>query len=120
MAGPRELFGAPIFDSPRATGYGGSKMRLDRRTFFLTSGALLAQAPSKQLTAGVIGSGGRGRYLESVFQRDAGVRITAVCDVYEPNLEAGLSAAFLLAAAALFVLFSLLVIASERWRSRRA
>jgi predicted dehydrogenase len=68
-------------------------MRLNRRTFFLTSGALLAQAPSTQLTAGVIGSGGRGRYLESVFQRDAGVRITAVCDVYEPNLEAGLSAA---------------------------
>ena len=70
-------------------------MRLDRRTFFLTSGgALLAQAPSvKQVTAGLIGSGGRGRYLESVFQRDAGVRITAICDVYEPNLEAGLSAA---------------------------
>src|ERR1700691_6156027 len=70
-------------------------MRLNRRTFFLTSGgALLAQAPpSRQLTAGLIGSGGRGRYLESVFRRDAGVRIAAICDVYEPNLEAGLSAA---------------------------
>jgi len=70
-------------------------MRLDRRTFFLASGsALWAQtAPSKQLTVGVIGSGGRGRYLEKVFQQDASVRITAVCDVYEPNLEAGLSAA---------------------------
>jgi predicted dehydrogenase len=70
-------------------------MRMDRRTFFLTSGsALWAQTtPSKQLTVGVIGSGGRGRYLEKVFQQDASVRITAVCDVYEPNLEAGLSAA---------------------------
>ncbi|MCU1275638.1 MAG: oxidoreductase domain protein [Bryobacterales bacterium] len=70
-------------------------MQLDRRTFFLTSGgALFAQAsPSKQITVGVIGSGGRGRYLESVFKRDPGVRIVAVCDVYEPNLEAGLSAA---------------------------
>ena len=70
-------------------------MQLDRRTFFLASGsALWAQtAPSNQLTVGVIGSGGRGRYLEKVFQQDASVRITAVCDVYEPNLEAGLSAA---------------------------
>jgi predicted dehydrogenase len=70
-------------------------MRLDRRTFFLAGGsALLAQtAPSERLTVGVIGSGGRGRYLEKVFQQDASLRITAVCDVYEPNLEAGLSAA---------------------------
>src|SRR5258708_10369307 len=70
-------------------------MRMDRRRFFLGSGGVLwAQAvPSKQRTVGVIGSGGRGRYLEKVFQQDASVRITAVCDVYEPNLEAGLSAA---------------------------
>jgi predicted dehydrogenase len=70
-------------------------MRLDRRTFFLASGsALWAQTPpSKQLTVGVIGSGGRGRYIGKVFQQDASVRITAVCDVYEPNLEAGLAAA---------------------------
>src|SRR6267378_1326200 len=70
-------------------------MQLNRRTFFLASGsALWAQTPpSQQLTVGVIGSGGRGRYLEKAFQQDASVRITAVCDVYEPNLEAGLSAA---------------------------
>src|ERR1700730_14828707 len=68
---------------------------MDRRTFFVTGGGMfLAQAsPSKQITAGVIGSGGRGRYLESVFKSDPGVRLAAVCDVYEPNLEAGLSAA---------------------------
>src|SRR6266851_9349037 len=70
-------------------------MRLDRRTLFLASGsALWAQTPpSERLTVGVIGSGGRGRYLAKVFQQDPSVRITAVCDVYEPNLEAGLSAA---------------------------
>ena len=70
-------------------------MNLNRRAFFLTSsGVILAQTPpSNRITVGVIGSGGRGRYLESVFKRDAGVSITAVCDVYEPNLEAGLSAA---------------------------
>jgi predicted dehydrogenase len=70
-------------------------MMQDRRTFVLTSaGALLAQAPpSKQLQVGVIGSGSRGRYLETVFRRDPEVRIIAVSDVYEPNLEAGLSAA---------------------------
>src|SRR3977135_4398960 len=68
---------------------------MDRRTFFVTGGGVLfAQAsPAKQIRAGIIGSGGRGRYLESVFQRDPGVRRAAVCDVYEPNLESGLSAA---------------------------
>lgn len=70
-------------------------MQLDRRTFFMTSGGVLfaLASPSKQIMVGVIGSGGRGRYLESVFKRDPGVRLVAVCDVYEPNLEAGLSAA---------------------------
>src|SRR6266567_4256750 len=70
-------------------------MNLNRRAFFLTSsGVILAQTPpSNRIAVGVIGSGGRGRYLESVFKRDTGVSITAVCDVYEPNLEAGLSAA---------------------------
>jgi predicted dehydrogenase len=70
-------------------------MSIGRRSFLWTSGAALLaqQAPSDQIAVGVIGSGGRGRYLESVFQRDPKTRIVAVCDVYEPNLEAGLSAA---------------------------
>lgn len=69
--------------------------RLNRRMFFLTSaGSLVAQtAPSDQIRVGIIGSGGRGRYLEKVFQQNPGVRITGVCDVYEPNLEEGLSLA---------------------------
>ena len=70
-------------------------MSLGRRSFLLTSStALLAQrAPSDVIAVGIIGSGGRGRYLETTFQRDPKARIAAVCDVYEPNLEAGLSAA---------------------------
>jgi len=57
-------------------------------------GAVLMQAaPSDQLNVGVIGSGGRGQLLMERFARDASVRLTAVCDVYEPNLEAGLSVA---------------------------
>src|SRR5687767_1006582 len=70
-------------------------MATTRRNFFFTTGAVLAaQAPpSRQLVAGVIGSGGRGRLLTQTFLRDPALRVGAVCDVYEPNLEAGLSAA---------------------------
>jgi predicted dehydrogenase len=66
---------------------------MNRRTFVLSaSGAMLAQAaPSDQVRVGIIGSGGRGRFLMERFARDATVQLTAVCDVYEPNLEAGLS-----------------------------
>jgi predicted dehydrogenase len=66
---------------------------MNRRTFVLgASGAMLAQAaPSDQLNVGIIGSGGRGRFLMQRFATDPAVRLTAVCDVYEPNLEAGLS-----------------------------
>lgn len=58
------------------------------------SGAMWAQAaPTDQVNVGIIGSGGRGRFLMQRFAKDATVRLTAVCDVYEPNLEAGLSVA---------------------------
>jgi len=68
---------------------------MNRRTFVLgASGAVLAQAaPSDQINVGIIGSGGRGRFLMQRFARDETVQLTAVCDVYEPNLEAGLSVA---------------------------
>jgi predicted dehydrogenase len=57
-------------------------------------GAVAAQAaPSDQIRLGVIGSGGRGRYVMGVFKRDPRLKVAAICDVYEPNLEAGLSAA---------------------------
>jgi predicted dehydrogenase len=64
-------------------------MPLNRRTFLLTGGALVAHAasPSDQITLGVIGSGGRGTFVMGVLQKDSAVRVAAICDVYEPNLE---------------------------------
>ncbi len=41
----------------------------------------------------MIGAGGRGRTVTGEFRRDPAVEVGAVCDVYEPNLEKGLSAA---------------------------
>jgi predicted dehydrogenase len=65
---------------------------MDRRTFLIAGGGmgLVAQPPAHPLIVGLIGSGGRGRYLAKIFLRDTSVRIVAICDVYEPNLEAGL------------------------------
>jgi predicted dehydrogenase len=70
-------------------------MPVSRRTFLLSSTApLLAQNSSPDATpVGIIGSGGRGRLLTQLFRRDEKVKFLGVCDVYEPNLEAGLSAA---------------------------
>ena len=52
-----------------------------------------AAAPSDQIVLGVIGSGGRGTAVMAVFQKHADVRVGAICDVYEPNLERALSQA---------------------------
>src|ERR1700704_257662 len=70
-------------------------MKLDRRTFmFAGGGALVTQAaPSDRIVLGVIGSGGRGTFVMTVFQKDSAVSVGAICDVYEPNLEKGLSTA---------------------------
>src|SRR5215469_16660598 len=70
-------------------------MELNRRTFFLAGGgALLAQTPpSDQVRLGVIGAGSRGTFVMGAFQKNPAVRVGAICDVYEPNLERGLSIA---------------------------
>src|SRR3954468_1065695 len=71
-------------------------MRSTRRSLLLAgSGALLAAQtpPSDQITVGVIGSGGRGTFVMTVFQKNPSVRVGAICDVYEPNLENALSVA---------------------------
>ena len=52
------------------------------------AGALQAQA---KLRVGLIGAGGRGRYVAKTFLNNPDVTFGAVCDVYEPNLEKGLS-----------------------------
>ncbi len=47
----------------------------------------------RRLRLGVIGSGGRGRLVMGVFQKDPELAVASICDVYEPNLENALSAA---------------------------
>lgn len=70
-------------------------MRSTRRIFFLAGGSMLAAQtpPSGQVSLGVVGSGGRGTYVMGVFQKDPALRVNAICDVYEPNLENALSVA---------------------------
>ncbi len=71
-------------------------MQSNRREFTRTA-AILASAPlfvprpawgaNDRLTYGVIGTGGRGRYLNDKFQKQ-GAQCVALCDVYGPHLEA--------------------------------
>lgn len=69
-------------------------MKPTRRQFVMASaGTLAAAAPSDRISLGVIGSGGRGTYVMGEFQKDPAVRVTSICDVYEPNLERALSVA---------------------------
>jgi predicted dehydrogenase len=70
-------------------------MNVNRR-MFLAAGAgagfaILNAAPSDTIRLGVIGSGSRGTYVMGVFQKNAGLRVDAICDVYEPNLENAIS-----------------------------
>jgi predicted dehydrogenase len=64
---------------------------MDRRMFLMSGGVALTAAASDRLKVALIGAGGRGRYLAGVVSKDAAVDVVAVCDVYEPNLEKGLS-----------------------------
>src|ERR1019366_10705776 len=71
-------------------------MTVARRTFLVSATAAVAAhavPPSDQVTRGVIGSGGRGTFVMSVFQKDPALRVSAICDVYEPNLENAISVA---------------------------
>lgn len=70
-------------------------MKATRRVFLAAGGSLVAAqaAPSDAVSLGVIGSGSRGTFVMGVFQKDAAVKVSAICDVYEPNLERALSAA---------------------------
>jgi predicted dehydrogenase len=71
-------------------------MQANRRTFLLGAGGALAAhaaSPAEQVTLGVIGSGSRGTFVMTVFQKEPTVRVGAICDVYEPNLEKAASTA---------------------------
>jgi predicted dehydrogenase len=67
---------------------------MNRRSFlFKGTATLLNAAPSDAISLGVIGAGGRGTLVMETFQKNPGVQVVAVCDVYEPNLERGVSTA---------------------------
>lgn len=71
-------------------------MDFKRRTVLIAgAGAFVAHAvpPADQITLGVIGSGSRGTFVMGVFQKDPALRVAAICDVYEPNLENAVSVA---------------------------
>jgi predicted dehydrogenase len=61
-----------------------------RRGFLKSSAALFipkhAFGANDRLSYGVIGAGGRGRYLNRTFQQ-LGAQCVALCDVYKPYLE---------------------------------
>ena len=71
-------------------------MNSDRRKFLSDSAGALAAAPmfiprrawgaNDRVAYGLIGAGGRGRYLSTVFQK-LGAECVAIAEVFEPNLE---------------------------------
>jgi len=63
---------------------------MNRRTFALA--AATAFGANERVRVGLIGSGGRGRFLAGEF-KEVGLEVAGVCDVYEPNLAAGLKVA---------------------------
>jgi predicted dehydrogenase len=48
---------------------------------------------NEKMGLALIGSGGRGRTLLGHFQKQPGLEFRAICDVYDPNLKAGVAAA---------------------------
>ena len=73
-------------------------MTLNRRTFVSAATATAASynrvlGANEKIRVGLIGSGGQGRSDWKLFLKHPDVTPVAVADVYEPNLEQGLSLA---------------------------
>ena len=64
----------------RAALAGGGLLLTKSRT------ALGAQANS-QVALGIIGTGGRGRYVGTIFANDPRVRVAALCDIYHDQID---------------------------------
>lgn len=65
------------------------------RRLFVASTALSASrvmGANDRVHVGLIGAGGRGRYLAGEF-KEIGAEMNGVCDIYEANLQAGLKVA---------------------------
>jgi predicted dehydrogenase len=65
---------------------------MNRRGFVTAAAYSRILGANQRLRGAILGSGGRGQYLTGQF-KELGVDVAAVCDVYQPNLEAGLKAA---------------------------
>jgi predicted dehydrogenase len=67
---------------------------MERRSFLLSAAASQARVngANDRVRAGIVGAGGRGRYLIGQF-KELGVDVGVVCDVYQPNLDAGVKEA---------------------------
>jgi hypothetical protein len=67
---------------------------MDRGTFVAATGVVGSRilGANDRIRTGLIGSGGRGRYVAGQF-REAVSDVLAVADIYAPNLQAGLQAA---------------------------
>src|SRR4051795_4301554 len=65
---------------------------MNRRSFIAAGAAAAAPGADDRIRAGAIGAGGRGKYLIEQF-KEIGAEVSAVCDVYEANLQGGLKLA---------------------------
>ncbi|MCL4854070.1 MAG: Gfo/Idh/MocA family oxidoreductase [Bryobacteraceae bacterium] len=67
---------------------------MNRRNFIAATAISSSRVlgANEAIRGAIIGAGGRGRYLTANF-KELGVEMAAVCDVYEPSLEAGLKVA---------------------------
>src|SRR3954454_11640365 len=67
---------------------------MERRTLLAAAAAsqMRVFGANDRVRAGIIGAGGRGRCLIAQF-KELGVDVAAVCDVYQPNLDAGIKEA---------------------------
>src|SRR5713226_5633571 len=61
---------------------------MNRRTFLLASAAAQTRilGANDRIRAGIIGAGGRGRYLTGQF-KELGVEMGGVCEIYEAGLK---------------------------------
>ena len=82
-------------DVRQLRGYLKDARFMNRRMFLIAGGSMLAAQ------TGSVGPGQSGRdrrrqprhVRDGVFQKDPALRVGAICDVYEPNLERGISTA---------------------------
>jgi predicted dehydrogenase len=78
-------------DFVKAASMGAAGVAASALKFKAVAGASARRpvAPSDQISLGVIGTGSRGKYMMRQMLRVPGVRIGALCDVYEPRFTEG-------------------------------